>query len=99
MLAVIVSAFEILLTTFILISQNRLSDISAKRADLDVQIGLLTEREATRILEIVDAIAKHLEVPIRRAGDLDHLKKDTSAIKVIERIETESNRKGLKSTG
>ena len=53
----IVSLEAIFLSTFVLISQNRLSDEAERRADLDLHIGLLTEHELTRVLKMLDAIS------------------------------------------
>jgi uncharacterized membrane protein len=52
----IVSLEAIFLATFVLISQNRLSAEADRRADLDLQIGLLTEHEITRVLKMLDEI-------------------------------------------
>ena len=46
----------IFLSTFVLISQNRLGEETERRADLDLHIGLLTEHELTRVLQMLDAI-------------------------------------------
>ena len=45
LLTMIVSLEAIFLSTFVLISQNRLSQEAEHRADLDMHIGLLTEHE------------------------------------------------------
>src|SRR5687767_15503523 len=45
LLTMIMSVEAILLATFVLISQNRISDITDQRADLDLQINLLAEYE------------------------------------------------------
>src|SRR5258706_14097425 len=60
LLTMIVSLEAILLATFVLISQNRISEIADQRADLDLQINLLAEDEITRVLTLGDAIADHL---------------------------------------
>ena len=62
MLAMIASVEAIFLSTFVLISQNRMAALADKRADLDLQINLLSEHEITRLIELVDAIADHLGV-------------------------------------
>ena len=56
LLTMIVSLEAIFLSTFVLISQNRLSEETERRADLDLHIGLLTEHELTRVLQMLDAI-------------------------------------------
>src|SRR5436190_227769 len=48
-LAMVASVEAIFLSTFVLISQNRMTAAADKRADLDVQISLLTEHELTKI--------------------------------------------------
>ncbi|HET7412087.1 MAG TPA: DUF1003 domain-containing protein [Pararhizobium sp.] len=57
-LASAASVEAIFLSTFILISQRRAERLQDQRAELDVQIGLLTEREATEILLLLRPLAK-----------------------------------------
>jgi uncharacterized membrane protein len=57
----VVSLEAIFLSTFVLISQNRLSAASEKRAELDLQVNLLSEQKATKILEMLDQIAKQFD--------------------------------------
>jgi uncharacterized membrane protein len=52
-LAMLASVEAIFLSTFVLISQNRISAAADKRADLDLQISLLAEHEVTKIAELV----------------------------------------------
>ena len=47
-LAMIASVEAIFLSTFVLISQNRMAAAADKRADLDLQVSLLAEHEITR---------------------------------------------------
>ena len=58
MLTTIVSLEAIFLSTFVLVSQNRQAAIAERRTELDLQINLLTEYEVTRILKLVDQLAK-----------------------------------------
>lgn len=76
LLTMIVSLEAIFLSTFILISQNRLAILSDRRADLDLQVNLLAEHEITRILTLVDAIADHLHLDEGRNPELEELKRD-----------------------
>src|SRR5437016_5007110 len=50
MLAMIASVEAIFLSTFVLISQNRMAALADKRADLDLQVNLLAEHEITRLI-------------------------------------------------
>ena len=61
-LAMVASVEAIFLSTFVLISQNRMAAAADRRADLDVQINLLAEHEVTKLISIVSAIADHLNV-------------------------------------
>ena len=56
LLTMVVSLEAIFLATFVLISQNRLSEEAEHRADLALHIGLLTEHELTRVLQMLDVI-------------------------------------------
>ena len=62
-LTMTVSLEAIFLALFVLASQNRLARQADKRAHLDLQIDLLAEREMTAVLQILQDIAAHLQVP------------------------------------
>lgn len=61
LLTMIVSLEAIFLSTFVLISQNRLAVASEKRAELDLQVNLLAEQKATKVLEMLDQITEQLD--------------------------------------
>jgi uncharacterized membrane protein len=61
LLTMIVSLEAIFLSTFVLISQNRLANASEKRAELDLQVNLLAEQKATKVLEMLDQITEQLD--------------------------------------
>lgn len=73
LLCMIVSLEGVLLATFVLIKQNRIGYLSDRRAHLDLQINLLAEREATRLLQVTNRIAAHLgvELPPDMAPELN----------------------------
>jgi uncharacterized membrane protein len=60
LLTLTVSLEAIFLSTFVLIAQNNLSKISERRAELDLQVNLLAEQKAAKVLELLDKIAKEL---------------------------------------
>ena len=80
----------IFLSTFILISQNRMSAIAETRADLDLHISLLSEHEITRLLQLVSRIAENLNIAEGSAPDLLDLKQDVAPEKVLDKIEEEA---------
>jgi uncharacterized membrane protein len=62
LLALFLGMEAILLATLILIGQNRQQRLSDRRAHLDLQINMLAEQEATKILEMLEAIQRHLGI-------------------------------------
>jgi uncharacterized membrane protein len=64
-LALIVSSESIILTIFVLISQNRLMRQSDKLAHLDLQVGLLAEQELTAVVQMLQKLCE-------RAGVVDY---------------------------
>ena len=58
-----------------------------KRADLDLQITLLTEHELTKLITIVHAMAQKMEVPIPDDTEIDEITKDIHPEKVMDIME------------
>ncbi len=58
------SVEAIFLSTFVLISQNRMAEQADRRADLDLHINLLAEHELTRLAALVGRIAERLDVAV-----------------------------------
>lgn len=96
-LAMAASVEAIFLSTFVLISQNRMQAADEKRADLDLQISLLNEHETTRLLQLVAAIAERLEVDTGADDELGELKTDVPPEAVLDRIEAEDGRYGRRA--
>ena len=92
MLAMEASVEAIFLSTFVLISQNRMMGAAAKQSDLDLQINLLAEHELTRLIALVDAIAKKMGVVVVEDAELGEIKQDVSPEAVLDGIETEEAR-------
>jgi len=86
LLTLIVSLEAIFLSTFVLLSQNRQAEMADRRADLDLQINLLTEHEVTRVLTLVDAIADHLGLAEGEDPEVDELKRDVAPEEVLREI-------------
>ena len=61
LLTMIVSLEAIFLSTFVLISQNRLSGASERRAELDLHVNMLAEQKSAKTLELLDYIATQLD--------------------------------------
>jgi len=87
LLTMIVSLEAIFLSTFVLISQNRLSEEAERRADLDLHIGLLTEYELTRVLRMLDAIQDKMGIENDDDAELADLEMETKPEDVLAEIE------------
>jgi uncharacterized membrane protein len=87
LLTMIVSLEAIFLSTVVLISQNRLSEEIERRADLDLHIGLLTEHELTRVLQMLDAIQRKMGIDDDEASELADLEMETKPEDVLAEIE------------
>ncbi|QCO18697.1 DUF1003 domain-containing protein (plasmid) [Azospirillum brasilense] len=92
-LAMIASVEAIFLSTFVLISQNRMSEVASKRADLDLQISLLAEHEITKLTALVSSIADHMGVKTEVDSDLDVIKQDVAPEAVLDQIEAKTSSK------
>ncbi|ACL57199.1 DUF1003 domain-containing protein [Methylobacterium nodulans] len=86
-LATASSVEAIFLSTFVLISQNRAAAAADSRADLDLQINLLSEHEVTRLLTLTIAIAERLGIEEAKDPQLDELQEHVAPEKVLDELE------------
>lgn len=93
-LAMVASVEAIFLSTFVLISQNRMAAAADERADLDLQISLLTEHELTKLAELVSDIAEHLGVAPRNRPEVEEVKMDVAPEAVLDEIESRQAKRG-----
>src|SRR5215210_5310961 len=87
-LGMVASVEAIFLSTFVLISQNRMAAAADKRADLDLQISLLSEHEITKLVTVVAAIANRLDVKTEVDEELDEITQDVAPEAVLDEIES-----------
>jgi uncharacterized membrane protein len=85
-LAMAASVEAIFLSTFVLISQNRMAAEDDKRADLNLQISLLNEHETTKLIALVSAIAQRLEVHTEIDAEVPELEEDVAPEAVLDRL-------------
>ena len=83
----IASVEAIFLSTFVLISQNRMAAAADKRADLDLQVSLLAEHEVTRLVTLVSGIADRMGVRTEADADLDEITQDVAPEAVLDELE------------
>jgi uncharacterized membrane protein len=86
-LAMAASVEAIFLSTFVLISQNRMAAAADKRADLDLQISLLAEHEVTRLITLVAGVAERMGVETEADPDLGEITQDVAPEAVLDGLE------------
>ena len=86
LLTTVVSLEAIFLTLFVLISQNRLSQEADKRAQLDLPVNLLAEKETTMILRLLQDIAERLGVKGTSTNELRDLINETKVDELAEKL-------------
>jgi uncharacterized membrane protein len=77
LLSAVLALEAVLLTSFVLIRQNSMDLRSERRNHLDLQINLLAEREATKILKALEKIAKRFEIELPIDAEDRELTEDT----------------------
>src|ERR1700686_744931 len=63
-LALVISSESVLLTIFVLISQNRMTRQAERRSHLDLQVGMLAEQELTTMLQMQQKICNRLGIDV-----------------------------------
>jgi uncharacterized membrane protein len=86
-LAMVASVEAIFLSTFILITQNRITSEADKRADLDLHISLLAEHEITRLIMLVTAMARQMGIRTAEDQELAELAQDVAPENVLNTME------------
>ena len=86
-LAMAASVESIFLATFVLITQNRMNEQADKRAELDLQISLLTEHEVTRLITLVTAMGRKMNIENAYDAEIEELSKDVHPEHVLDKME------------
>jgi uncharacterized membrane protein len=87
-LTLVVSLEAIFLSIFVLISQNTLTRLSERRAQLDLQINMLAEQESTRTVALLERIAEQLGVPVRAEPSERELAAPTDIRDVVSTLDS-----------
>jgi uncharacterized membrane protein len=85
-LATTASVEAIFLSTFVLISQNRMQQLADERANLDLQVSLLAEHEITRLITLVMAISERMGIEVAEDPELHELARDVAPEMVLDQI-------------
>jgi uncharacterized membrane protein len=86
-LAMIASVEAIFLTTFVLMTQNRMSLENQRQAELDLHISLLAEHEITTLSKLVREMAAKLGIDATGINEIEPLTRDVAPEQVLDRIE------------
>jgi uncharacterized membrane protein len=86
-LAMAASVEAIFLSTFVLISQNRMAKEANNRADLDLQISLLTEHELTKVADLLKQLADTMGVRGEARQELEEASRDIAPERVLDKLE------------
>ena len=87
LLTMIVSLEAIFLSALVMITQNRQSNEAERRADLDLQVGLLAEHELTRVLKMLEGIQKKLGIDAGEDQELEDLEMETMPEDVLAELD------------
>lgn len=90
-LAMVASVEAIFISTFVLISQNRMAALADRRADLDLQISLLAEHEISRVIALVQSIAERMGIEEAHDPELRELARDVQPELLMDRISKEKD--------
>jgi len=86
-LSTIVSLEAIFLSLFILVSQNRASRRADERAHLDLQVNLLAEREATKMLQLLQALCAHHGLVQAADSEVTELLRETEPASIARELQ------------
>lgn len=90
LLAMIVSVEGVLLSTFVLMKQNRMQKRIDVRDQLNLQIDLLAETEITKSLQLLRAICRKFEIEEAKAdADLEEMANTTSVDLIVDRVQSD----------
>jgi uncharacterized membrane protein len=89
MLTMMVSLEAIFLSIFVLIAQNRSAAVDELRAELDLRINLISEKELTKVLQLVARIAEKQGIDVASDRDLRGMLEPTNHVQIERELETQ----------
>jgi uncharacterized membrane protein len=87
LLSAITSLEAVLLAAFVLMKQNRMSTVADRRDHLDLQVNLLTERETTRIIQMLDRLSSHLGVEQHHDDDSREMSRHIAVEHLVDELD------------
>jgi uncharacterized membrane protein len=89
LLTMIVSLEGVLLSTFVLMKQNRMTKRAEQRDHLNLQVDLLSEREITKMLQLQRLMCMHMGIKeAERDAEATELSQNTAVDTLARELET-----------
>ena len=76
----------VLIAAFVLIKQNRMGVVADRRDHLDLQVNLLTERQATQIIQMLDRLSMRLGVEQHHNAESRELGRHVAVEHLVEEV-------------
>ena len=95
LLTMVVSLEAILLSIFVLIAQNRAERGNELRAEVDLQVDLITESELTKVLEIVAKLAAKQGLDLSGDAELAEMLSPTNVDKLEHVLDAEIGKRPI----
>jgi uncharacterized membrane protein len=87
-LQTIVSLAALLITTIVLIGQNRLAKLEQRRGHMELQVNILTEQKTTTLIRLMEELRRDLPmVRDRHDPDVATLQEPTDATQIMTALE------------
>jgi uncharacterized membrane protein len=81
------TSFEaVLIAAFVLMKQNRMGVVADRRDHLDLQVNLLTERQATQIIQMLDRLSGHFGIEQHKDEDSRELGRHVAVEHLVEEV-------------
>ena len=88
LLAMVLALEAVLLTSFVLIRQNSMNEKADRRSHLDLQISLLAEKEATKIIQLLQRLSRQMGIEdLVTDHETRELSKDTEVEEVARELQ------------
>jgi uncharacterized membrane protein len=84
----LVSLIALLVTTVVLIGQNRIAQREKKREEMELQVNILTEQKTTKLLHLIEELRRDLPmVRDRHDADAAELQQPTDAADILHALD------------
>lgn len=87
LLTTIVSLEAIVLSIFVLISQNRASKIDDLREEIDLQVDMITESELTKLIKLNTLLLQKSGIDVSKDKELEEMLKPLNEAKIEKSLE------------